>query len=135
MKKIILILLIFWCLVIFCLSELTGDITNSLLTNAIQVVSIDAQINTFNFSYLVHLGLFLVLGILLALTCNLYQIKKIYGLIFGFAYGLFDEVHQLYVRGRTFDLIDWQLDCIGTVLGFIVVYICYKIYNKYQRQN
>ncbi|MCX7983484.1 MAG: VanZ family protein [Bacteroidetes bacterium] len=31
-------------------------------------------------------------------------------------YGYLDEVHQLYVEGRTYDLYDWGADALGAIL-------------------
>jgi VanZ family protein len=36
----------------------------------------------------------------------------------GIAYGMFDEIHQLYTPNRTFDLMDWLTDIVGILLGF-----------------
>ena len=33
------------------------------------------------------------------------------------AYGLFDEVHQLFVPTRTFQLIDIVIDFLGAIVG------------------
>jgi VanZ family protein len=32
-------------------------------------------------------------------------------------YGIFDEIHQLFVPGRSGDLLDWYADVSGAVLG------------------
>ncbi|MFD2923000.1 VanZ family protein [Halobacillus naozhouensis] len=40
-------------------------------------------------------------------------------------YGLVDEVHQLYVVGRSFTLIDLLKNCIGVVLACMMVHIYY----------
>jgi len=36
----------------------------------------------------------------------------------GAIYGLSDEWHQMYVPGRTFDLLDWAADVAGVVFGY-----------------
>ena len=35
-------------------------------------------------------------------------------------YALSDEIHQLYVPGRTFQLMDLALDLLGGVIGLII---------------
>ncbi|MGB5872722.1 MAG: VanZ family protein [Bacteroidota bacterium] len=45
---------------------------------------------------------------------------KIFTIITGIAYGVFDEVHQLFVRGRTSELLDVTADAAG-VIGFVLV--------------
>jgi len=32
-------------------------------------------------------------------------------------YGLSDEIHQMYVPGRTCDMFDWLADSVGSVVG------------------
>ncbi|MEN6612076.1 MAG: VanZ family protein [Armatimonadota bacterium] len=39
------------------------------------------------------------------------------------AYGLTDEVHQLYVPGRTFDLLDLAADTLGAAIAVIALAI------------
>jgi VanZ family protein len=36
----------------------------------------------------------------------------------GIVYGLLDEVHQLFVPNRNFDLRDWAVDIAGILIGF-----------------
>lgn len=36
-------------------------------------------------------------------------------------YGAFDEVHQMFVPGRTPDILDWLADTIGAVVAATVV--------------
>lgn len=43
-------------------------------------------------------------------------------------YGMLDELHQLFVPGRSADVIDWLADSIGAVLGVIIIrFILQKI--------
>lgn len=37
-------------------------------------------------------------------------------------YGYLDEVHQLYVEGRSYDLYDWAADTFGAFLFLIVLW-------------
>jgi len=40
-------------------------------------------------------------------------------------YGYFDEVHQLYVPGRTYDYFDMLADAIGALL-FVILFMAYN---------
>ena len=42
----------------------------------------------------------------------------------GIAYGLSDEVHQLFVPGRQFDVGDLAADGLGVVAGAVVTWLC-----------
>jgi VanZ family protein len=37
-------------------------------------------------------------------------------------YGLIDELHQLFIPGRYFDMLDWVFNVIGTLLGVTFSY-------------
>ena len=45
--------------------------------------------------------------------------------LFVAAFGLFDEIHQIYVEGRTFDCIDLIMDIIGATL----IIIAYRLFS------
>ncbi len=42
-------------------------------------------------------------------------------------YAVSDEIHQLYVAGRSCEVVDWAIDTLGAILGALVFY---AIYNK-----
>ena len=69
-------------------------------------------------SYIVHFIEYLVLGVLLALSAKAGLIKGAFEvLIIGLLYALSDEIHQLFVPGREFSLLDLLLDALGLYLG------------------
>ena len=78
-----------------------------------------------NFDKLVHLGLFSVLGFLLAFgffkSARLPLGKKI-GLILavGIALGALDEIHQGFVPFREPDILDAAVDAAGIIAGLLV---------------
>jgi VanZ family protein len=39
----------------------------------------------------------------------------------GALYGLTDEFHQIFVRGRSPDWADWGADVVGVLLGYFLV--------------
>lgn len=69
-----------------------------------------------------HLVLYTVLGLTLAWTRR----RPARGsgpshralLLAGIAYGASDEIHQIFVPGRTPSLADWGADIIGVALGY-----------------
>jgi len=48
-------------------------------------------------------------------------------------YGLFDEIHQLFIPGRAFDWYDFVADVIGGFLGIVLVKII--LYNYSINKN
>lgn len=53
-------------------------------------------------------------------------------------YAVSDEVHQLFVEGRSCQVSDWALDTLGAVtgtLGFIIIYIIIRSIEKRKNRN
>ena len=61
----------------------------------------------------VHFLLYFGLGKVLNMT----GMSRFYSALLGSTYGAFDEVHQLFVPGRTCDLFDWIADGLGATAG------------------
>ena len=100
----------FWAAFLFFLSSRTWD-------RAAAVVPIDDKV--------VHLLLYAVLGGALALGRRLTPDPPAVWrlLIIGLLYALSDEVHQLFVPGRTSDPLDLLADGVGLVLGCAGVHL------------
>jgi VanZ family protein len=62
---------------------------------------------------LAHLLLFAVLAALLYLA----GVRAPLAALVAAAYGLTDEVHQMFVPGRSPDVRDWLADALGAMLG------------------
>lgn len=78
-----------------------------------------------------HFTLYTVMGILVSLAVA-QHIKK-FSLIsyaIGTLYAVTDEIHQLYVPGRSGQLSDVLLDCAGVLLGCIIIFILYRYVNR-----
>ena len=80
-----------------------------------------------------HLGAYTVLSFFLYLTL-IYQKKSkflfekagIATIIVTSVYGALDEVHQIFVPGRSAEILDWAADLIGACLGVYIVYLMIK---------
>lgn len=75
-----------------------------------------------------HFGAYFVLAILLNFTLYiqdrfplLAKHSMLYTFFITLFYGLFDEVHQIFIPGRAFDWWDLVADIIGSVLGILLV--------------
>lgn len=90
---------------------------------------------------LAHFTLYFILGILIYNVINLYSTnnKKILliSILLCIIYACSDEIHQLFVPGRSGELRDVLIDSIGSILGIIIVSKIKKfkkskliIYNK-----
>lgn len=80
-----------------------------------------------------HILTFAALGFFLCGTfISIDKIKKIYVRILlalgvGLVYGITDEVHQIFVEGRSPEIGDVVYDFSGVLLGAILMLLCYSI--------
>lgn len=142
MKRLKLILIIIWMIVIFMLSnqpaDKSGDLSNGLINNTIVrvyevfngQVSDEKKIEILKkYSYpvrkLAHFTEYFILGIL----CYIYFYENtyafIYSLILCFVYACTDEFHQYFVDGRYCSMIDVFIDSFGSLVS-LCIYKCFK---------
>jgi len=81
-----------------------------------------------------HLSVYAALALALAFALYQYRISRrrliLWSLGFGFFYACTDEIHQLFVRGRSRQYTDVLIDSIGMTLGILIFYfLLYFIYN------
>ncbi|GMU96384.1 VanZ family protein [Ignavibacterium album] len=107
---------------------LTILILTSLPSDQVPSVEIGDKVN--------HFLAFFVLGFFLNLTLK-YQhrypnLKKnilITTIIIAAGYGIMDELHQLFVPGRSAELLDWIADFLGAVTGSLLAEFIYRRFN------
>ena len=96
-----------WAAVLFLLSEVSPDVAGGGL-----------EIN----DKVMHLGLYSILGAALAWAGWRSKRVPVFVLILvGMAYGASDEWHQGFVPGRYPSWGDLLADCVGVILGFLVL--------------
>ena len=92
---------------------------------------------------LAHMTEFIPLGFSLsALLFAIYQPKgrktgklSLISLGCGALYALSDEIHQLFVDGRGFQLFDIFMDSCGCTIGIIISLVIYDIFNKHTEKR
>ena len=146
-KKIVLfILVLFWMGLIFFFSHQksvqSDNLSNGLIDKIINVVEYfkgsdftDNQIEliykyaVFPIRKLAHFMIYLILGILIYNLLKQYRISNILivSILICLIYALTDEIHQLFVFGRSGELKDVLIDIIGSSVG---IFINYHIINK-----
>jgi VanZ family protein len=110
-----IIIIAAYCALIFYLSSLPG--------NSIPNFQVSDKI--------IHFSLYLGLGLLI--TYFFYSLKvfnarlkiMVITLAFIAPYGLSDEIHQLFVVGRNFEVLDLVVDIIGGSSGFLIMSYLY----------
>jgi VanZ family protein len=64
-----------------------------------------------------HSGAYAVGGLLLARALGGGRRGALLALLLGSLYGASDEIHQLFVRNRSSDPVDWLADTLGVIAG------------------
>lgn len=134
-KRISLIFVIIWMLFIFILSSYSAPESSNqsgIIVDTITTVfkvsesSTTFHMNTTDFitfivRKLAHFSEYLVLGILVCNMINNYR-KKIYiGSIICILYAISDEIHQIFIPGRSCEIRDMVIDIIGALIGIYIV--------------
>ena len=65
------------------------------------------------FDKVAHFGAYAVLGALLAFAADRSRVPLAVAVVLGLLYGASDEIHQMYVPGRSPDVLDWAADAAG----------------------
>ena len=146
-KKIIsIILLFFWCILIFYFSNQVGIVSENSSSRVINIINKIFNINLYNYKYssfiirkLAHMFLYFVLYLLSLNVCNNYKFNKkyLYAFLFCFIYSVSDEVHQLFIFERSFQLTDILIDMLGSTISFCVIKIisCFNSNFRIKRGN
>lgn len=157
MKKcIITILLIIWMAFIFIMSARDGDASEdishsvgrfigSIIVPGFEELDGDAQDRyAESIDLLVrktaHATEYAILGVLACLCFYYHGISRygVLGLLLGVLYAISDEIHQIFVPGRSGQVTDVILDSCGVLVGsFICVLVIRgmktRLYTKYNR--
>ena len=74
---------------------------------------------------LAHFSIYMVVGILMMLLMSTYKIKQLdriaISLITGILYAGSDEIHQLFIPGRSAMITDVMIDTLGVFVGITLV--------------
>ena len=58
-----------------------------------------------------------------------YYQKSLCSILFCICYSISDEIHQLFVQGRSCEFRDICIDTLGVIVGILIIYAVYKIYR------
>lgn len=134
-KRINILLVIIWMILIFIMSSFNSTESSN---QSNFIVDIIANIfNTTNINLLsliirklAHFTEYFILGILVYNLIHSYD-KKIYiGIIICVLYAISDEIHQLFVPGRSCQLLDILIDSMGSITGTYLLCFIKRITNK-----
>lgn len=84
---------------------------------------------------LAHFSIYTLVGFLLMLLMLTYKIsiekRFIISMILGFIYACSDEIHQLFIVGRSGELRDVLIDTSGVFIGICICYSIYKLLKEF----
>ena len=148
-KQIVyLILVIIWMIVVFLFSnessEKSSKASGGITEKVVEVIIKDPEhlsqskrdtIETI-IRKLAHFTLYTIGGILIANFMNTTNIKPnsmliVYSILFATMYAITDEIHQLFVPGRSGEIRDILIDTLGASFG---TYVFTRIKNNKRRK-
>lgn len=152
MKKVIKIsALILWMIIIFLFSnqngQESGNLSNGFINQTIirvyEIFNKDATIEektliikkvSLPVRKLAHFTVFLVLGVLISINLEDLNItnknKIILSILFCILYAISDELHQLFIPGRSCCLKDVLIDTSGSICGISIKNMSKKFARK-----
>ena len=126
-----IILLVAVMVTIFCLSAQdstdSAEVSGSVVSWLYELFKIDLPDGTVR--TIAHCCEFAALGFLMINAIRSFKesFNPVLSVIISFGYAITDEIHQLYVPGRAFQLIDLTVDLLGITLGTIAFIILVKL--------
>ncbi len=143
-KSIAYVLWLLWLFIIFYLSNQPGNISGGesshLIYNTLHFIYTCLNLDTSHlteFVNVIHNPLrecmhsleYLILGVLtinLLIQTQVKENKMIITILFCFIYAATDEIHQLFIPGRTFEYFDILMDMVGTLIGTLITKLIWK---------
>lgn len=153
-KKIVkIILIVLWCSLIFMFSNDTGGTStkksDGLIVRTVEKVikrQLSGEEKEKVLKYLVvpvrksaHLFIYFILGILIISLLREYRdidMKVVLLAVFlGLLYACSDEVHQLFIKGRSCEVRDVLIDTVGVSLGVLLYSLIYRVRRRKKNCN
>lgn len=137
MKNLKIVLVVIWMIVIFMFSNQKANDSSKLSDGLIlKTVRIIEHVTNKKYSddeilklyvkpvrKMAHFTIYLILGILVCLMIKEYSVKNIIllSVLTCFIYASSDEIHQLFIDGRSCNIIDVFIDTFGSFIGILLV--------------
>lgn len=88
---------------------------------------------------LAHFSIYTLGGILIYNFINTYDIKNkrkmIYSFIIGGVYSITDELHQLFIPGRSGEIRDVCIDLCGVILGILIMIFLIRLIENWRNKS
>lgn len=126
-----LLLVILWMIFIFVMSSFdatsSSNQSNFIVDIIISIINIkDIGLLSLIIRKLAHFTEYFILGILVINFITRYDKKIIIAILLCIIYATSDEIHQIFVPGRSCQITDIMIDSLGSIMG---IYL-YKLITK-----
>ena len=133
-KRISILLVITWMIFIFIMSSFNSTESSNQSNFIVNIIANIFNINNISILSLIvrklaHFTEYFILGLLVYNLIYSNQKKAYFAIIICVLYAISDEIHQLFVPGRSCQVLDVIIDSSGSLLGIILLYI-YKYRHK-----
>lgn len=130
-NKISLLLVTLWMIFIFVMSSFdatsSSNQSNFIVDIITSIINIkDIGLLSLIIRKLAHFIEYFILGILVINFITRYDKKIIIAILLCIIYATSDEIHQIFVPGRSCQIIDIMIDSLGSIMG---IYL-YKLITK-----
>lgn len=131
-NKISLLLVILWMIFIFVMSSFdatsSSNQSNFIVGIITSIINIkDTGLLSLIIRKLAHFIEYFILGILVINFITRYDKKIIIAILLCIIYATSDEIHQIFVPGRSCQITDIMIDSLGSIMG---IYLCKLITKK-----
>jgi len=132
LRKILIVILVIWMIVVFGLSNQTGEDSGGLSrkvanffarNDTVQAEKIEPMIRKIAHMTEYAVGGMLFYGIMLTYPENSRKKRIIASLVFVILYACSDELHQTFVNARNGSFLDVCIDTFGGSLGILGMFI------------
>lgn len=125
-KKLSLLSVLIWMIFIFIMSSFDASESSAQSNIIVNFISNIFNINNIEFLSLIirklaHFTEYFILGILTYNLIKNYRKKYYIAIIICIIYAISDEIHQIFIPGRSCQITDILIDSIGVITA---IYIC-----------
>lgn len=125
-KRISILLVIIWMILIFTMSSFSSTESNNQSNFIIDIIANIFNINNIDnlnliIRKLAHFTEYFILGVLVYNMTYNYNKKTFIAIIICVLYAISDEFHQMIVPGRSCQLLDITIDSSGSITGIYII--------------
>lgn len=141
------LLIIMWCFIIFYFSNTNANDSSNMSMGIVKMfinliypkfdlLNVQRRNEILSIIHLLirklaHMTEFGILYFLIFQFITTYKKLYILPLFFTIVYAAFDEIHQLFIEGRSGNIADIMIDSIGAIIMLCIVYLYQKLFRTH----